>query len=38
MATIDDSTGCVVGGNELDDDYSRCILPRVMDNNMDDLH
>jgi len=27
MVTVDDNTGRVVGGNELDDDYSRCILP-----------
>jgi len=27
MATVDDKTGRVAGGDELDDDYSRCILP-----------
>jgi len=27
MGTVDDSTGHVVGGNKLDDDYSYCILP-----------
>jgi len=26
MATVDDRIGCVVGGDELDDDYSCCIL------------
>jgi len=27
MAIVDDRTGRVVGGDELDNDYSRCILP-----------
>jgi len=27
MATMDDRTGRVVSGDELDDNYSRCILP-----------
>jgi len=27
MATVDDKTGRVVGGDELNDDYSCCILP-----------
>ena len=26
MVTVDDNTGRVVGGDELDNDYSRCIL------------
>jgi len=27
MGTVDSKTGQVVGGDDLDDDYDRCILP-----------
>ena len=36
MATVHDRTGRVVGGDELDDDYIRCILPPVTDNSLAD--
>jgi len=38
MATVDDRVGHVVNGQVLDDDYNRCILPPIMDDNLDDLH
>ena len=37
VAVVDDRTGRVVGDNELDVDYSHCILP-PFNNNLDDLH
>jgi len=30
MAVVDGKTGLVVGGDELDEDYNRCILPPTM--------
>jgi len=38
MATVDNRTGRVMRGDELDDNYSRCILPRVMKDILGDPH
>ena len=38
MVTVDDRTGRVMAGDELDDDYSRYILPLVMDDSLHDPH